>query len=155
MLIRSARADEAPLLAALAVRSQAHWPYPAEVRARFARGLGLTAEVVAANDVWVAECGGEVCGFYALLHRGARAVLDDLWLEPRDMGRGWGRLLFDHAVARAAAGGARTLEWDAEPYAVGFYERMGAVTTRWTDSPLGRPQPVMRLALGPCRAPAG
>jgi len=30
---------------------------------------------------------------------------------------------------------------------VGFYERMGGVTTGWADSPLGRRLPVMRLAL--------
>lgn len=147
MLIRPARPDEAAALAALAVRSKAHWPYPAAVLARFARSLALTSEVVAANDVWVADRDGDVRGFYTLLHRGALSVLDDLWLEPGEIGRGSGRLLWEHAVARAVASGARMMEWEAEPYAVGFYERMGGATVRWVGSPLGRPLPVMRLDL--------
>lgn len=155
VLIRPARPDEADALAGLAVRSKAHWPYPAAFVARFARDLALTPEVVAANDVWVAErpcryptISGEVRGFYTLLHRGALTVLDDLWLDPGEIGRGSGRLLFEHATARATAEGASTMEWEAEPYAVGFYERMGATTEGWVDSPLGRRLPVMRLVLG-------
>jgi GNAT superfamily N-acetyltransferase len=147
VLIRPARPDEAAMLAGLAVRAKGHWPYPAEFLARFARTLALTPEVVAANDVHVGERAGEVRGFYTLLHRGELVVLDDLWLEPAEIGRGSGRLLFEHAVARATARGGQVLEWEAEPYAAGFYERMGGVTVRWTDSPLGRQLPVMRLSL--------
>ena len=157
MHIRRARPEEAPALAALAVRSKGHWPYPAGFLARFARGLGLDADVVAANEVWVAEHRGAVRGFYTLLHRADRIVLDDLWLDPDEIGRGSGRELFEHARARAAAAGPPVLEWDADPHAVGFYEHMGAVTVGWVESPLGRPQPVMRLALTPHRGspPAG
>ncbi|GAA3248483.1 GNAT family N-acetyltransferase [Pseudonocardia petroleophila] len=145
--LRRARPGEAAELAALAVRSKGHWPYPPEFLARFARVQGLTEEVVAANEVWVGERAGRVRGFCTLLHRADRAILDDLWLDPAEIGRGSGRLLFEHAVARAVAAGARVLEWDADPHAVGFYERMGAGTVGWSDSPLGRPLPLMRLTL--------
>jgi GNAT superfamily N-acetyltransferase len=148
-VLRRARPAEADELAALAVRSKGHWPYPAAILDRFARTLGLTPEVVAANDVHVLERDGRVRGFCTVLHRGERAVLDDLWLEPDEIGHGSGRLLFDHAVALAAAAGARVLEWDADPHAVGFYERMGAVTVGHAESPLGRPLPVMRLSIAP------
>lgn len=147
MLVRPARPQEAAALAALAVRSKAHWGYPREFVERFAATVNLTPEVVAANDVQVAEHGGEVRGFYTLLHRGTLAVLDDLWLEPDEIGHGSGRLLFEHAVARALGAGAIVLEWEAEPYAVGFYTRMGGRTVRFTDSSLGRKLPVMQLRL--------
>jgi GNAT superfamily N-acetyltransferase len=147
VLVRPARPQEAAALAALAVRSKAHWGYPSEFVRRFAAGLGLTPEVVEANDVQVGERDGEPRGFYTLLPRGPLVVLDDLWLEPAEIGRGSGRLLFEHAAARAAGGGAAVLEWEAEPYAVGFYTRMGGHTVRWTDSVLGRRLPVMQLRL--------
>jgi GNAT superfamily N-acetyltransferase len=147
VLIRPARTEEASTLAALAVRSKGHWPYSAAFLKRFERTLALTPEVVAANDVLVAERDGAIIGFYVLLHRAALAVLDDLWLDPAEIGRGSGRELFEHAAARAAARGARVLEWEAEPYAAGFYEHMGSETVAWVDSPLGRRLPVMRLAL--------
>lgn len=145
--LRRARPGEAAGLAALAVRSKGHWPYPPEFLARFARVQGLTEEVVAANEVWVGERDGAVVGFCTLLHRGDRTVLDDLWLDPTEIGRGSGRLLFDHARSRAVAAGARVLEWDADPHAVGFYERMGASTVGWSESPLGRRLPLMRRTL--------
>lgn len=151
--IRRARPDEADELTRLAVRSKAYWPYPAEIVARFARKLGLTAEVLAVNDAWVADRSGVALGFYLLLHRGDRAVLDDLWLEPGEIGTGLGGRLFRHARDRAAAVGARVLEWDAEPYALGFYERMGARQVASVDSPLGRRLPVMRLDLDGNAAP--
>ncbi|GAA1250986.1 GNAT family N-acetyltransferase [Pseudonocardia aurantiaca] len=147
MLVRPARPQEAPALAALAVRSKAHWGYSREFIERFAAGMGLTSEVVATNDVQVGERDGEPRGFYTLLHRGRLVVLDDLWLEPAEIGHGSGRLLFEHAAARALRSGAAVLEWEAEPYAVGFYTRMGGDTVRWTGSALGRRLPVMRLQL--------
>lgn len=146
-VVRRARPEEADQLAALAVRSKGHWPYPAAFLDRFARTLGLSPEVVAANDVHVLERDGRIRGFCTVLHRGELAVLDDLWLDVDEIGHGYGRLLFDHAVSLAAAAGARVLEWEAEPYAVGFYERMGGATVGRADSPLGRSLPVMRLAI--------
>ncbi len=154
-VIRAGRPEEAGLLAALAVRSKAHWGYPPEFLERFARSHGLTGEVVAANDVRVLIRDDRIRGFSTVLHRGAVAVLDDLWLEPDEIGRGSGRVLFADASARARAAGASSMEWEAEPGAVGFYERMGAVTTGWATSPLGRPLPRMRLTLdAPSGAPA-
>ncbi len=148
-VVRRARPEEAGALAALAVRSKGHWPYSVAFLDRFARTLGLTPEVVAANDVHVLERDGRIRGFCTVLHRGDRAVLDDLWLDVDEIGHGSGRLLFDHAVSLATAAGARVLEWDAEPYAVGFYEHMGATTVGRVDSPLGRSLPVMRLVIPP------
>lgn len=144
--VRPARAGEAAALAALGVRSKGHWGYPQALLARFARTQGLTEDVVAANEVWVAERDGAVCGFCTLLHRADHLVLDDLWVDPPEIGRGTGRLLFTRARDRAVAVGARFLEWGADPHAVGFYERMGATTVGWADALDGR-QPVMRLTL--------
>jgi GNAT superfamily N-acetyltransferase len=47
---------------------------------------------------------------------------------PKRIGRGIGRALFDHAVRRAASLGAGSVRIEADPYAEGFYRRMGA---RW------------------------
>jgi GNAT superfamily N-acetyltransferase len=147
VLVRPGRPQEAAALAALAVRSKAHWGYSREFVRRFAATMGLTPEVVAVNDVQVGERDGEPRGFYTLLYRGPLVVLDDLWLEPAEIGRGSGRILFEHAAARALGAGAAVLEWEAEPRAVGFYTRMGGHTMRWTDSALGRRLPVMQLRL--------
>jgi hypothetical protein len=38
--------------------------------------------------------------------------------------------MFEHVADRARELGARRLEWEAEPNAHGFYERMGATYVR-------------------------
>jgi len=50
-----------------------------------------------------------------------------MWIDPKQMGQGLGRALFEHVQARAKEAGAPVLELSADPYAEKFYERMGAV----------------------------
>ena len=94
------------------------------------------------------EIDGAVAGWSALQYRGELAWLEDLWVDPQYMGRGFGKTLFLAAVARAAAVGARRLEWEADPDAVGFYERMGGRYARDSElTELGRVLPIMALEL--------
>ena len=69
-------------------------------------------------------------------------------MEPSAIGSGAGRRLFEHASRTLrATSGAPALEVDADPHAVGFYERMGAVRIGETASTLipGRTLPRLRL----------
>ena len=75
-------------------------------------------------------------------------MLDDLWIEPAWIGRGVGSQLFRACAARARELGAKRLEWEAEPNAAGFYERMGGRYVRDSDpTAFGRVIPVMELDL--------
>lgn len=46
------------------------------------------------------------------------------------MGNGFGSRLFAAACEHARALGAWSMEWEADPNAVGFYERMGGIHLR-------------------------
>ena len=76
------------------------------------------------SEVHIASIDGEPAGFYALTEQGR--TLDYLWITPSRIGSGIGRRLLEHAVAWAAALGAREMEIEADPNAEGFYIRMGA-----------------------------
>jgi dihydrofolate reductase/GNAT superfamily N-acetyltransferase len=154
MLIRPGHAAEQGRLRRIAIESKAHWPYPAEFLARFADVMLTEAGYFATHEVWVAE-DGEPAGFYSLIHQGEGCVLDDLWLLPRYIGRGLGRRLFEHAGGRAKAHGAQRMEWEAEPYAVGFYRRMGGVPVREVISGLGRTLPVFAVELDTAQGESG
>ncbi len=93
-------------------------------------------------------------GWHRVTFHGPRAELEDLWLEPGFIGQGHGRTLFEHAVGIARGAGAQRIEWDAEPYAQGFYEAMGGVEIGRTPSAAeaGRTLPRMRLALEPAQS---
>jgi hypothetical protein len=59
-----------------------------------------------------------------------------------------GTTLFEASADRARQLGAKHLEWEAEPNAVGFYEKMGGRYLRDSEpTELGRVIPVMALEL--------
>jgi GNAT superfamily N-acetyltransferase len=148
-LIRRAHPAEAEALRSLAHRSKAHWPYSTEFLARVRPLLHLAPRDVESGEVWVLEEAGELAGWHRVTIHGRRAELEDLWLEPRWIRTGRGRLLFQHAVEVGRRHGARYLEWDAEPYAEGFYAAMGGEEIGRTASAVeeGRTLPRMRLKL--------
>ena len=129
MHIRPARADEAPSLTELALRSKAHWGYDDDFMARCRDELTITPADVGRVDV--AELDGAVVGMVRL----EGAAVEDLFVEPSVIGTGVGRALFRHVVRRAAAEGVEVLTIDADPHAEGFYRSMGA--TRVGEAPSG------------------
>lgn len=161
LAIRPARPDEAPFLSALALRSKAHWGYDDAFLEACRADLALTAAEVARDPVYViAAGGGPPEGYYRLLAGGDAAhgpmagaddtlILDALFVAPEAIGRGHGRRLFAHAVAIAAARGARGLTWTSDPHATGFYRAMGARPIGKTPSTVfpGRMLPTFHLAL--------
>jgi GNAT superfamily N-acetyltransferase len=147
-VIRPPRPDEGERLREIAIAAKAHWGYPLEQVRSWADQGDFSAAGLEAKEFLVAEEDGRAVAFASLVGRGAVCVLDDLWVEPAAMGKRVGSALFGAAKERARTLGARTLEWEAEPHAVGFYERMGGRYLRDSSpSEWGRVLPVMGLEL--------
>ena len=141
--IRPLGPDEEERLREVARDSKASWGYGDKRVRVWAGSLDY-----AGKDVHVAAADGAIVGYATLVVEGDLAELDELWVDPAWMGRGVGAELFRFIAARAAALGASRLEWESDPNAVGFYERMGARYLR--DSPpseWGRILPVMGIDL--------
>ena len=147
--IRPARPQEGDRLREIAIAAKAHWGYDEDwVRGWAAQG-DFSQEALAARPVLVADLGGRAIGFATLIAQGDVCVLDDLWIDPDWIGRGVGTRLFEACAERARDLGAKRLEWEAEPNAVGFYQRMGGRYLRESaPTELGRTIPVMGLELG-------
>ena len=92
----------------------------------WSESLTVTPEFVRDNEVYAAVSGGEPFGFYALTGTDRERELEHLWVSPAWIGSGAGRLLFEHAMDRAASQGAKLVKIEADPNAEGFYLRMGA-----------------------------
>ena len=122
-----ANADDAATLSSIATAAKRHWPYPEQWHELWREALTIRPEFIAAHDTYAARTEGRTLGFHAVIAEGrACARLEHLWVAPDAMGRGVGRALFAHAVGCAKARGCCTLEIESDPYAVSFYERMGA-----------------------------
>jgi GNAT superfamily N-acetyltransferase len=150
--IRRARPEEAETLTDLIMRSKAHWGYDPARLAAWRLDHTLDAETIARDAVYCAEDvdTGVVAGVSHCVPQGDDELyLDRLFVEPAWMGRGVGALLWRHAVEQAAARGARSLVFGADPNARPFYEHMGAVVVGWGDSSLmpGERFPLMRYTL--------
>jgi len=124
--IRRAIPDESDALSALAHAAKRHWNYPDEWIAHWHDNLTITRDFIRSNEVFVAVMDGEIGGCCALVLSEALAELEHMWIDPKQMGKGIGRALFEHVEARAKEAGAPMLELSADPHAEKFYERMGA-----------------------------
>ena len=111
----------------IAHAAKRHWGYPERWIEHWRDTLTITPDFIADNEVFVARVEDEIVGFYALIGSGARVTLDHLWLSPLQIGKQIGKRLFTHAMATAKELGAAEVEVEADPNAVGFYERMGAI----------------------------
>jgi GNAT superfamily N-acetyltransferase len=80
--------------------------------------------------VRVAEHDGVLAGFTAVLPRdGEICDLDGLFVEPDRWKQGIGRALMQDAFSLARASGLAAMEVLANPYARGFYAKLGFVGT--------------------------
>jgi N-acetylglutamate synthase-like GNAT family acetyltransferase len=124
--IRRANPEEADTLTEIAHAAKRHWNYPESWIQQWQTDLTITREFIATHEVFVATISGEIVGCCALVLTDSLAEIEHMWIRPEQMGTGVGRALFEHARERAMERGANVLELSADPYAEGFYARMGA-----------------------------
>ena len=124
--IRRAHPEEADTLTEIAHAAKRHWNYPESWIQQWQADLTITREFITSHEVFAATINGEIVGCCALVMTNSLAEIEHMWIRPEQMGSGVGRALFEHARARAVERGANVLELSADPYAEGFYARMGA-----------------------------
>ena len=126
MRLRPARPEELQLLSELCLRSKAVWGYDRAFLDACRAELTIAPHELATSQISVAEHEGSVVGVAQVTIDGRTADLQKMFVEPRAIGRGVAKALFDWATATAKSLGADVLQIDADPGAVGFYKKMGA-----------------------------
>ncbi len=124
--VRRARPADAARLSEIAGAAKAHWGYPEAWLAAWAPVLEVTPEYVERQRVFAGAYERETVAFYALEARAERWSLEHFWVDPRWHGRGVGRRMFGDALDRIRAVRPGIMVIEADPYAAGFYARMGA-----------------------------
>ncbi|HSI98862.1 MAG TPA: GNAT family N-acetyltransferase, partial [Patescibacteria group bacterium] len=123
--IRRARPDEIEVVRRLIVESMGHWDRGPAYLAEAAELMSLDAGDLERDEAFVVTIGPEIVGFSRVSLSGPSAEIEELHVRPGWIGKGFGRALFEHAAQAAAQRGAVVLRWSTDPYALGFYERMG------------------------------
>jgi GNAT superfamily N-acetyltransferase len=149
-VIRRALPADARALTRVAHAAKRHWKYPEDWIRRWRDALTVTRRFVEHHPVYCAVRGARLLGFYALSGVGPTRELEHFWVAPEHIGRGVGARMFEHAVATLRADGARVLRIASDPYAEGFYLRMGARRVgEWPSTPGGRTLPLLALDVRP------
>jgi GNAT superfamily N-acetyltransferase len=146
---RRASPEAADELKALTLASKAYWGYDQAFMEVASPSLTVTPGYLEANDCWVAEIDGKTVGWFSLVPMPDGLLLDNFFLLPANIGSGVGRLMWEEAVQRARAQGAKRMTLEADPNAAGFYERMGArLMGSVTATDTGRELPVYEIEFG-------
>src|SRR3954466_3101897 len=136
--IRDAAVRERAALEALQRRASDVWAAYREQLAAHPDAIALPPAFIGAGWVRVAVPDEDrPVGFSVVIPRGAAIhELDGLFVEPRHMQHGVGRLLIGDIVAGAARDGAAGLEVIAGP-AQGFYEKLGFTVSGVAETRFG------------------
>jgi len=148
--IRPVMPVEANTLTHIAISAKNHWGYPNRWMEIWTPQLTFAPEYFEKNEGWVAVDGDQQVGFYTLDDANGIAWIENLWVLPEYIGKGIGKQLFLHAVELVRQREYKILQLEADPNAIGFYEKMGMRKIGERKSEVdGRPRilPIMELVI--------
>jgi GNAT superfamily N-acetyltransferase len=148
--IQRAKAEQAAELTRIALAAKAHWGYPELWMKIWRPQLTFGPEYFEENESWVVEMDRVPIAFYTLQEKAGSAWIENLWVLPEYIGKGVGKLLFLHAVELSRQRGYKTLQLEADPNAIGFYEKMGMKKIGARNSEVeGQPRvlPIMEMKI--------
>lgn len=125
--IRRAKEDEAEILTDLAIKSEGYWGYDADYMERFKAIYKVTEEFIKNNPTFVIKEDNIIIGFYGLLIGKEKTELEYLFIEPNYIGKGYGKILWNHMISICKELGIKELIIVTSPQAKDFYVKMGAV----------------------------
>lgn len=147
--IRRAQPEESGILTDLAYRSESHWGHDSDLMEAFRTSYAVTPAYIKKEPVHVLERAGKILGFYGLLTSDATSSLEYLFIDPDSFGKGYGRLLWHHALKCFEENGIQEFSIVTSPEAKDFYLKLGALYVMEVESLLqkGRliPQLIYRL----------
>jgi len=150
--IRRARRADAAELTRIAHAAKRFWGYPETLIHLWKPDLTITRELVAKYPVYCAIRRSGVIGFYAFSGEDTTRELEHMWVDPKHIRSGVGRLLFSHLLGQLRRKGVARLMIASDPNAQGFYRALGARRVgRVSSRPAGRYLPLLVVHLRPSR----
>lgn len=158
-LIVQAETADANELTNIAFAAKRHWNYPESYFEIWKQELTVTPKYILENPVFKLVLNNQIIGFYAFvkiskdLEWGEIQVkagwwVDHLFLLPQFHKQGFGRGMVHHALQTLAGLGEKSCFIFVDPFASGFYEKIGAQFLYDSPSSIsGRTIPVYQLAL--------
>ncbi len=150
MDVRAIGPDYASKVTEIALKGKAHWGYDDAFMEKCREELTYREKTFETKAVFGAFREGRLVGFFALKEKNPRTGnLDDLFILPEHIGAGIGRALMDRCLEESRKRGWTRLIVDSDPFAEGFYRKMGfrRIGEAPSGSIPGRFLPLMELSL--------
>jgi maltose O-acetyltransferase len=137
IMINKAIDNDSRILTEISFAAKRHWNYPDNYYDLWKDELTITKDYIRQNIVYKAQFGDLILGFYSIIenksdfYSGEIFVKKGFWLEhifirPEYHNFGIGRLMIGHAKRILENKGIDNLLIFVDPYAKGFYDKIGA-----------------------------
>lgn len=143
--IRYAKVDEYEILTDIAIKSEAYWGYDSDYMDKFKSIYNVSEEFIKNNPTVLIEEDNSVIGFYGLICKNNETSLEYFFIEPKYIGKGYGKLLWNYLVSDCKNLGIENFDIVTSPQAKEFYVKMGAIPCGEVESLLKRGRIIPQL----------
>jgi len=130
-------------------KSKAYWGYSDEQMRKWSDLLTITEEYIQNNEVYKLIINQSIVAYYSYFEIEKDSVrLDNLFVSPENIGKGYGKLLMNDFILKIKKSEAKRIILDADPNAQKFYENFGFVKIGEIETSIkDRFLPIMELKL--------
>ena len=126
--------------------SKAFWSYSKDQLENWKNDLTVFEQYLIENTAYIISMNEEIVGYYSFLARPEIIELNNLFVHPKFIGKGFGKLLLNHFIKSAKELNASSILVYSDPNAEAFCTRHGFKTIRHEEtSEANRFLPVMTL----------
>lgn len=149
MEIQRAHKDDHIILTNITYKGKAHWGYSKSQLEKWQADLTVSPGYIIENDTFKLIFDDKIVGYYAVLQVEDNVLkLDNMFVLPEYIGKGFGKFLLLDAINRAKNNKVKKMILDAEPKAEDFYKKFGFETYTLLESSIkNRFLPQMMLSL--------
>jgi GNAT superfamily N-acetyltransferase len=147
MKLEKANSADNEVLTAITKKSKAYWGYSDEQIEIWSESLTITPTYIETQSVYKLVVDTKIVGYYSFFYEGEHTIkLDNLFILPEYIGKGFGRMLVDDFLILVKRTNVNKIILDSEPNAEMFYAKLGFVKVGEIETSIkNRYLPIMEL----------
>jgi ribosomal protein S18 acetylase RimI-like enzyme len=149
MKIKKSSINDNDVLTEITKKSKAYWGYSEEQILKWNNNLTISADYIENNFVYKLVNNGKIVGYYSyLIKEEKNVILDNLFVLPEYIGKGFGKYLMTDFLNRVRNDKFEKITLDSEPNAENFYLKIGFKKIgEFETSIKNRFMPIMEMSL--------
>lgn len=149
MIIEKAISNDNKILTQITKKSKAYWGYSNEQIEIWSQFLTVSKEYIETKSVFKLVDTNVIIGYYSFFYESENTIkLDNLFVLPEFIGKGFGKLLLDDFLIRIKNDYVEKVILNSEPNAEEFYSKFGFVKIGQIETSIkDRYLPIMELLI--------